>query len=169
MTRKERIAELEREIRRLKEENEALESLDPLNKYLGKYLYFEGYEDGSSIIRIDSLTRAIDDEILWTGMKIDLQTENSMCGPGVIITYPEEETFEILPYFTNAYEYGDEDIEPSHSVSYLDSWLGDDSLGLRKEGEKTHREIDPSSVLDNITNLIKWYLPKECGGEEGYK
>lgn len=164
-SKKEKIEELEKELAKLKAESI---DLSPLEKYKGKYLYFEGYEGGSVICRPDKFyVDEEDDTVKYLGIRINLNTENSE-GAGVSVnpTYGDwGDSFEDFPYFTNAYDFeekGDDSVESQ--VRYLENWLRYGKYASCTPDDS--RELSPERVKDIILEHLFWYLPTEITGSD---
>lgn len=158
MNKKDKIAKLEAELAKLKNETD----VSVLNKYVGKYLYFEGYEDASWIAYIDKINK----DCTYDGYLIELNTEN-YANPGVAVNEVHNQTFEEFPYFENAYDWEDECYDNDNELDlckYLDYWLAYGRYASDDITPDDTREITPQKAMEIINNHLKWYLPKEITG-----
>ena len=102
-----------------------------------------------------------DDSIYWTGLRIDLNTENSIDGPGISINRDITQTFEEFPYFDNSYVYSY--LIEENMIKYLDKWLSDGKYICDNISKKCSngRELSEKDVREIINNHINWYLNDE--------
>lgn len=137
--------------------DDGLQSLK--KKYCNKYLYFEGYESGSVIINMKDIYY-LEDELVWKGKLIDLHTENSSCGPGVIINNVEKQFFDELPYYENDYDFEDK-LYNNDVIGYLDCWLSYNEYGNHVNGNKNSREITSEQLYSEIDRKLKYYIDEK--------
>lgn len=127
-----------------------------INKYTNKWLYFEGYDCGSVVAKINDIYK-IDDKYAFSGVlvKFNFDKNNFV---GIKTEYVEDYSFEDLPCFDNVYPFGEGIKEPISSTKYLDHWL---SYEYGVHGKFNSREIDEYSLrkltiyhLDKCIDLV---------------
>ena len=70
-----------------------------LDKFVGKILYWENYESGSCLIKIDKINKDKKGKYTFDGVLVSYETVNGSCdGDGYIMSEVEDFPFDELPY-----------------------------------------------------------------------
>lgn len=135
-----------------------------INKYTDKWLYFEGYDCGSVVAKINDIYK-VNDKYAFSGVIIKLSYPNYNF-VGINTEYVEDYSFEDLPYFDNVYPFGDGIEKPISSAEYLDSWLSYNEYGVHVNCKNNSREIDECSLrkltIDHLDKCIDFVSQNMC-------
>ena len=86
------------------------EKTSKLSKYLGRIFFFEGYENGSFIVRLNKIGFTDEDGFVFDGEVIEFVTPNSRYGyaDGVVFYDAENMPFHKIPYYREEIETEEE-------------------------------------------------------------
>lgn len=94
-----RCEDIIRDCEKLKEVINSQNETVRLDKFVGKILYWENYESGSCLIKIDQINKDKKGKYTFDGVLVSYETVNGSCdGDGYIMSEVEDFPFSELPY-----------------------------------------------------------------------
>jgi hypothetical protein len=130
---KKKITELQNQLCKSQKEN----LKEEFKEFIGKWLYCEGYESGSTLLYAQEIRRNHKGELGFKGVRVGLGTENSnVTGVQVDSTYSNElfDFEESIPYWK---DYSDDDnVDENDDIAMLKMNLSNQEIMSTNEVEK---------------------------------
>lgn len=139
----------------LKESVESEKASYNFNKFLGKFIEFEGCEDGSYIVLFDQISKKSDGTWVYSGVDIFFTTSNNY-GDGILINSVKDSKFTKLPY--NPLD----DVDKDEMDECLYNWLEE----CTEYSSKELVECMQRSILNCVRNSDISYVLKKFNNKD---